>query len=176
MLIALIQNNQNQPGQVVPVSEKLPTVVIDRGGGGPLGPSYDIVDIYAALETFREVPGEHPVARAARRTRHVQDHLWNLRDVRERREGAAFLAGAALAQSAAEEQRAEERAAEDARHAEEIGKLVATIDALRERLAQKPTPDVARRGGGAGAWVLLGAGVAIVLLVARLRSTTRAPA
>ncbi len=104
MLAAIIANLQNV--NPTPPGPK-PPVKIDRGGGGQSWPGYDIVDIMGALRSFREIPGEHPVARAARRHDHIGAFLKGTternRQQQEAREGAAFLAGAALAQSVAEE-------------------------------------------------------------------------
>ena len=95
MLVALIANNQNvTPG-------KLPTIQVDRGGAGPLWPGgYDIVDIGEASALFPEVAGEHPVARAVRRTRWIGEALPRIREARERQRAAAFLVGAHVGQMA----------------------------------------------------------------------------
>src|ERR1700752_1348495 len=100
MLIALIANLQNvQP-------QRLPPVNGDRGGGGPSWPRYEIIDIIAAISAFPEIAGEHPVARAARRHRWIGEALPGIKEAREKREAAAFLAGAAVGDAAAEERHA----------------------------------------------------------------------
>ncbi len=92
MLAAIITNLQNQPEE----PQQLPTVHVDRGGGGQSWPSYEIVDIVGALATFQEIPGEHPVLRAARRHRHVGEVLPRIKQSRENREAAAFMIGVDL--------------------------------------------------------------------------------
>ena len=100
MLASIIANLQNLPQAEV----RPPTINVDRGGGGPLwGPRYDIVDILAAAQSFPEISGEHPVARAVRRTRWIGEALPKIREARERRDAAMFLAGATIADAAAEE-------------------------------------------------------------------------
>jgi hypothetical protein len=131
MLAALIANNQN----VVPQPTKLPTVHIDRGGGGQSWPRYEIVDIVAAIAAFPEISGEHPVARAVRRHRWIGEALPGIKEARERREAAAFLAGATLADAAAEERHTAADAATEARHTAQdqlkIEQLVQIIDSVR---------------------------------------------
>jgi hypothetical protein len=98
MLAAIIANLQNQR------QPKLPTIQIDRGGGGPSWPRADIADIISALGSFQERFGEHPVARAVRRHQHVGDQLGSITERRERREASAFLTGAVLGRAAAIEE------------------------------------------------------------------------
>lgn len=166
MLAAIIANlqNVNPPGP----TPRPPTVKIDRGGGGPLwGWGFDIVDIGRALDAFREIPGEHPVARAARRTRHVGEYLHGAREQRERREAAAFLAGAALAESAAEERitAAETRTSEAS-----IRELITIVDEVRA--AAMPRRAALQRGQheGSGAGIAIGLGIgALVMAIALSR-------
>lgn len=93
MLASIIANLQN----VEPVRPaKLPMVKIDRGGGGPSWPNYDIVDITSAIQLFPEIAGEDTLARAVRRLRWIGEALPYVKEARERREGAVFLAGGML--------------------------------------------------------------------------------
>ena len=152
MLAAILQNLQNGPQPSPPQ----PTVIkIDRGGGGQSWPGYDIVDIYGALQAFREIPGEHPVARAARRHRHVGEHLGRVKELHERREGAAFLTGAALADAAARERY-------EAMQRVDLATLIAIIDDVRGKptTALQPAPLAGRGGSGTG-----GGGVIVGLVL-----------
>lgn len=146
MLITLLNNNNN----IIPTS--LPKVIVDRGGGGPQWPGYDIVDIQGALASFTEVAGEHPVARAVRRQAHIGQHLDSMRERRERREGAAFMAGAMLAENASQEK----------------------IDALLQQIEAMKAPAPVRQessGIGIGAGLLiLGAGVVLGVAIAKAMS------
>jgi hypothetical protein len=150
MLAAIIANNQN-----LPQPAKLPPVHIDRGGGGPSWARYEITDIVAAISSFREIPGEHPVARAARRHRHIGDALPFIKEAREKRDAVVFLAGITLADAAAEERHAAAIAAAEERHAAQdrlkIEELVAIIDSVRTPV---PAPAQLDRGGsGAGLFI-----------------------
>jgi hypothetical protein len=183
MLAAIIANLQNQPQPT-----KLPTVHVDRGGGGPSWPRYDIVDIIAAISTFPEISGEHPVARGVRRHRWIGEALPFVKDARERREAAVFLAGATLADAAAEER----YAAADAQRATmdqlKIEQLVEIIDSVRAAAAAAAAPPVAvakaplARGGrvtgmdnGIGLFVggLVVGGLLVGLTLARRQSYAR---
>jgi hypothetical protein len=172
MLLALLQNNQN----VIPVQPVLPKVIIDRGGGGQVYPWFDIVDIHASLSSFIEISGEDPVVRAKRRHEHIRDTVGVIRDRRERREGAAFLAGATLAESAAQER---------------IDELLREIDTMRLReTCAAMTPIAApvrtpmRRGNYAaasssgssgimGPLLLVAGGVALGIMIARRKPGAR---
>jgi len=119
-----------------------------------------------AVQAFPEIAGEHPDVRAVRRLRYVNEYLRN-RETQGRREGAAFLIGAAVAQSAAEETiRVKE---------EEIAKWIAAYDQLRTELAAKE--EAAQRAKpssvGLGA-VLIGVTAGIVIGVAITRRRNRA--
>lgn len=172
MLASILANLQNLP--LVP--ERLPMVKIDRGGGGPLwGPRYDIVDIMTAAQSFPEIAGEDGVSRAVRRTRWIGDRLAQIgqdRDQRERRDAAAFLAGASLAASEAEERH---RQIDQLR----IAQVVQIVDEVRG--APAPAMPMPRdrgqpSGGGSTGTILiaLGIGVAIgALLVKSSRSRAR---
>lgn len=128
MLAAIIANLQN-----VPQPTRLPpTVNIDRGGGGPSWPRYEIHDIISAINAFPEISGEHPVARAARRHRWIGEALPGIKEAREKREAAVFLAGAALATAAAEEQHAAADAQRAAMDQLKIEQLVEIIDSVRQ--------------------------------------------
>src|SRR4029077_13578228 len=95
--LSLLLDDSAPPGP----SPKPPTLRFDSGGGGPSWPGYDVVDILGALQAFREIPGEHPVARAARRHAHIGEHLSRAKDARERREAGGSRAGATVADAAA---------------------------------------------------------------------------
>lgn len=141
MLASIIANLQN----VEPVRPaKLPMVKIDRGGGGPSWPNYDIVDITSAIQLFPEIAGEDSFARAVRRLRWIGEALPHVKEARERREGAVFLAGAVVGDAAAEERHKEvEAAIEERRRLVDqlkIEQLVAIIDEVRGTLAAASTP------------------------------------
>jgi hypothetical protein len=163
VLISLLQNNNN----IIPATVALPTVIVDRGGSGPQWPGYDIVDIQGALSSFVEISGENPIARAVRRQAHIGQHLDALRDRRERREGAAFLAGAALAESAAQEK---------------ISDLLRQVSVLKTTPVPAPAPASLlapqKRGTssdfglGAGLF-LLGAGIVIGIAISKSGSKPR---
>ena len=162
MLAALLANNQN-----VAVAERPATVHVDRGGGGPLwGPGYDIVDIMTAVQLFPEVAGEDPVARAVRRTRWIGDALPKIKEAREKREAAAFITGATLADAAAEERhQAVEAAANERRKLVDqlkIEQLVEIIDSVRRVPVAPP-----RRSSGIAVVLALGVGVVLGVAVAR---------
>jgi hypothetical protein len=170
MLAAIIANNQN-----LPQPAKLPPVHIDRGGGGPSWPRYEITDIVAAIATFREIPGEHPVARAARRHRHIGDALPFIKEAREKRDAVVFLAGITLADSAAEERHAAATAVAEARHAAQdrlkIEDLVQIIDSVRGT-APAPAPAQLDRGSsGVGLFVggLLVGGLLVGIALSKRR-------
>jgi hypothetical protein len=111
MLASIIANLQNVPQAEV----RHPTINIDRGGGGPIwGQRYDIVDILAASQTFPEIAGEDPVARAVRRTRWIGEALPKIREARDRRETGTFLAGLQFGYAAGYEAAATERASSSA--------------------------------------------------------------
>jgi hypothetical protein len=111
VLASIIANLQNVPQAEV----RPPTINIDRGGGGPLwGPGYDVVDILAASQSFPEIAGEHPVARAVRRTRWIGEALPKIREARERRETGTFLAGLQFGYAAGYEAAVTERTASSA--------------------------------------------------------------
>ena len=150
MLIALIANLQN-PTQ----PQKLPTVKIDRGGGGAIWPRYDIVDIVAAAALFPEVSGVDSAARAARRTKWIGQALPFVKDAREKREAVAFMAGAQLAEAVAEERHAAtvaEWTALDAQRAVtdqlKIEQIIEIIDSVRGTAVTSRAPQVeqGRRG------------------------------
>lgn len=173
MLAAIIANLQN-----VPQPTKLPVVKIDRGGGGPSWPRYEIVDIIAAISTFQEIPGEQPLARAVRRHRWIGEALPGIKEAREKREAAVFLAGATLADAAAEER----HAAIDAQHAAmdqlKIEQLVEIIDAVRGAAA--PSVAVAKalkrgdRGAGTDVGLFVG-GLVVGGLLVGIALAKRAP-
>lgn len=177
VLAAIIANLQNVRPAPTPPG---PTVIkSDRGGGGPSWPGYDLVDIVGALNSFREIPGEHPVARAARRHQHIGLHLQGAKEAREQREAAAFLAGAALASQVAQA-RIGETEAELARVVALYDSVTAELAAARAAAATAAAIAAAPRGrgayeggdslGGIGALLITGvAGIAIGLAISRSR-------
>ncbi len=87
-------------------ARKLPTVQVDRGGGGggPRAVMYDVADYLQAAGSFRELPDEHPVTRAARRAEHIARELVRIKAAREGQEKAmavGMLWGARLERMAA---------------------------------------------------------------------------
>jgi len=147
VLVSLIANNQN-----VAPAKPPPLIKIDRGGGGGLfGDRYEIVDYIAALNAFREIPGEGPVARAVRRTRHLEETLPTFREARERRDAAMFLIGA------------------------EVG---ARAVLAAQTPAQVPSPDTMRghyEGGGGGIGTILVVGGLVLGGLLLARSLSRGP-
>lgn len=198
MLASIIANLQNVPRverTERPVG-KLPTVKIDRGGGGgPLwSTSYDFIDIMAAIQQFPEIAGEDPATRMARRLRWIAAALPKIKEAREKREAAAFLAGASLADAAsAEEQR---KLIEQLK----IEELLEIVDEARAKISARiaaptpsaspdpvpvpaPAPTIARttrdigrgeRGAGSGsaAVVVIGLGIAFSLMAIRSFSSS----
>lgn len=130
MLAALLENNNNTHVSPQP-SPRLPTVIVDRGGGGQSWPSYEIVDIMGAISTFPEIYGEHPVARAARRHKWIGEALPGIREAREKREALAFIAGATLGDAAAEERHAAADVQRAIMDQLKIEQLVEIIDSVR---------------------------------------------
>jgi len=172
MLAALIANNQNAAA----VAERPPTVHVDRGGGGPLwGPGYDIVDIMTAVQLFPDVAGEDPVARAVRRTRWIGDALPKIKEAREKREAAAFITGATLADAAAEERHQAATAAAETRRKLvdqlKIEQLVEIIDSVR---GPAPVPLPRRETSALTVVLALGMGMAIgAFVTSRMKRAPR---
>jgi hypothetical protein len=168
VLAAIIQNLQSaQPARPA----ALPTVKIDRGGGGPSWPSYQIVDIAAAIAAFPEIVGEHPVARAARRQKWIGEALPRIREARERREAGAFLSGVQLGAATQAQVDADAAAATDRLKIEQV---VQIIDAVRAETAHAAR----RRDRGADAPGLIGpailfGGIGLVVGVALARRARR---
>ncbi len=110
--IILLDQGASPPGPTPPG-----VVKIDHGGGGGVhGSMYDVVDYADAIASFREIHGEHPVARAVRRSAHIAEQLGPAKERREQRERTAMatgmLYGAALERrSALEEKEKEGKAA-----------------------------------------------------------------
>jgi hypothetical protein len=167
VLIALIANNQNASTAV----GRPPTVHVDRGGGGPLwGTRYDIIDIVAAASTFPEISGEDPVARAVRRTKWIGDALPHVKEAREKRDAAVFLAGAQFADAAA-------RAEPHTFTLAEIEQLIQIIDDVRG-INAVPVQPKRDRGGSEGAMIALGfglvlGGIAIGVAISRRQQPRR---
>jgi len=150
------------------IQPRPPMVRVDRGGGGALGPRYEIVDYIAVLAAFPEVAGEDPVSRAARRQRFLEEGLPLAKAARDRRDGAIFLAGAQLGEMAAAERFAAER---------ERVVAEAFDAAMREIRLATPAPPPAARSSGSGVLLAaalgVGAGIAIGILLARRRKERR---
>jgi len=129
MLAALLENNNNARQQ--PTFKVDPRAsggrsrhnIIDGGGEQPQ--RYNIVDIIAAAAAFPEIVGEDPVTRTARRHRWISEALPYIKEAREKREAAAFLAGARLADAAAEER----HAAQDQLKIEQIIEIIDEVRA-----------------------------------------------
>jgi hypothetical protein len=159
MLAALLENNNNARVQPQPS-----TIRIDRGGGGPSWPSYEIVDIIAATAAFPEIAGEDSVVRAVRRNRWIGEALPFVKEAREKREAVAFMAGAKLADNAVREEFA---AAEKL----SIDQLIQIIDDVRRANAPMavPTPASAQshrvRGEANDGINFGGAAIAVGLLL-----------
>lgn len=177
MLAALLQNNNNVQPSPQP-SPRLPTVKIDRGGGGRTWPSYEIVDIMGAISTFPEIYDEQPLARAARRHRWIGEALPAVREAREKREAMAFLAGATLADAAAEERHAAVDAQRDLVDSLKIEQLVEIIDSVRgtesaamtsARMRDRGVSGVSS-GGGFGVFIggLIVGGLVVGAVIARV--------
>jgi hypothetical protein len=175
MLAAIIANLQNvQP-------TKLPTIKIDRGGGGQSWPRYEIVDIVAAAASFVEISGEDPAVRAARRHRWIGQALPYVKDAREKREAAAFLAGAQVG-AAAEREAAEAKAAatttarsEAAALADKLSieQMIKIVDEVRGIEALVPLRRDRGASSGAAGGIVIGLVVGVVLGVAIVGSRRR---
>lgn len=161
MLATIIANLQNVPL----AATRLPTVVVDRGGGGgPLWSTrYDFADIMTAVQLFPEIAGEDSAARVVRRLRWIAEALPRIKEAREKREAFVFLAGAVVGDSAAEERHRATAAAEDERRnlidQLKIEQLVKIIDEVRgaQQLAKASlvhththVPRSISRGSGSG--------------------------
>jgi hypothetical protein len=169
VLAAILQNLlQEVPAQAV---GPLPMVEIDRGGGGPLWPRYDVVDFAAAVATFPEIPGEDPIARAVRRTRWIGEALPLVREARERREAAVFLTGTEFGYQAGWE--------EGRRSALALDPALGAFAPCEQPTAPEPARPAADRGesgGGTGlvvAALAIGAVGALALLRRRGRASRR---
>jgi hypothetical protein len=174
VLAAIIANLQNIP-QSQPT--KLPTIKIDRGGGGQSWPYYEIVDIVAAAATFMEISGEDPVARAVRRHRWIGQALPLVKEAREKREALAFLAGAQLGAAAEREAataeaiaRSEAAASTNKLALEQIIKIVDEVRGVDASSAQLPLPrcrgDSATGPSGSGAGIVIGLVVGVAIGIA----------
>jgi hypothetical protein len=162
-------------------------LVFDRGGGGAIGnvgPTHDVSDYVAVLGSFRELVGEHPVERAARRTRHIAENLPRItreRQADERVGAAGVLWGATLERLRAagdfEQIKAELAAATVA------GLEGAKADLAEIMLAEIGKAEAARRalvtqrGERGAAWiapVLIGLGVVGIVVLAKRSKATKA--
>lgn len=140
MLAALLTNLQND----VVAQPQSSTIYIDRGGGGQSWPRYEIVDIIAATAAFPEMAGEDSVARAVRRHRWIGEALPRIKEAREKREAAAFLAGAQLADAAVRE----EFAAAEKLSIEQMVQIIDEVRAAAKPSPARVTPPIAARGRG----------------------------
>jgi hypothetical protein len=134
MLGALLQNNNNAQAQ--PQSWTVKNVRDSVGPNRPHAapePQYEIVDIITATATFPEIAGEDPVTRAARRVQWISEALPFVRGTREKREAAAFLAGATLAERAVREEFA-------AAQKLSIEQMIQIVDAVRRPQLPMPVP------------------------------------
>jgi hypothetical protein len=157
VLAAIISLLQDQP-QPRP-TPKAP-LVFDMGGGGAIGPRYELIDYLNALGTFREIAGEHPVARAQRRTEHVGRELARGATDRESLERAmaiGVLIGAGLERKAQAE-RERELAAADAAKA-----VLAIVQPMPQMERRPPRADSEIGAGGMLALLAIGAGISIAL-------------
>jgi len=159
MLAALIAfQNEARP------APRPSTIKIElRGGGGPRIPMYDVVDYIAVLASFPDVSGEHPIAKAKRREQWMAERLPLVKDIRERREAAAFLAGAQLATATAEEQRI---AAEHERLCALVLSISADLDAEAARATAR---DRSTRHNPIGPLLVFGGTVALVAAFVKRR-------
>jgi hypothetical protein len=152
MLAALLENNNNTRPQAQSWKVKLDRSGPSRPRESDDSPHYVLADIIAATAAFPEIAGEHPVARAVRRHKWVGEALPFVKEAREKREAAAFLAGAQLADRAVrEEVAAADRAMREGAAAAEklsIEQLVQIIDEVRGTAAPSAAPVLlpARRG------------------------------
>lgn len=134
------------------------------GGGGPMVPMYDIVDYVHVLDSFREIPDEHPVMRAVRRAKHLNEGLTYARRARQAEERAmamGVLYGAALERTASQEAQAVLAARAAGELAEARAEVSILEQGMRDLRAQKTVEPVP--AGGVIALFLLGMGTAIAL-------------
>lgn len=159
MLAALLQNNNNSAR----IEARPPMVKIDRGGGGPLWPRVDIVDIASAVAAFPEIAGEDSVVRAVRRTRWIGQALPLIKEAREKREAAAFLAGISI--GASDPDRAAPAPPSPTPVADldasKIEQLVAIIDAVRADANLRRPPLRHEEGARRAASTAMGGGLFI---------------
>src|SRR2546422_770580 len=99
------------------------------------------------MATFQEITGEHPGARAARRHRWIGEGLPGIKEARDKREAAAFLVGAKLADAAVREEfeEATSRAREELEAARRAREELEATRRGAARLMSAPTPH--ERGG-----------------------------
>ena len=169
MLAAIIANLQNV--QTEPLAKaRLPTVIVDRGGGGgSLWPSFDSVDIMTATQLFPEVAGEDRFIRAVRRLKWIGEALPRIKEARERREAGVFLTAAQLGYAAGYEAGAAEQRAPEAAVATQAPEAPTTqqlldpvvVDPKRNVVAREMRAPRRARGEG-------GAGIGVVLVLAAL--------
>ena len=151
MLAALLENNNNTRPAAGSSFRVDPRSSGGRSRTDRLddGTRFELVDIAVAMAAFPEIAGEHPGARAARRLRWISEALPAIKEAREKREAAAFLVGAQLADAAAEER----HAAQDQLKVEQI---VQIIDEVREASRPVSLPARPTRGGGSGIGLFIG--------------------
>ncbi len=183
MLAAIISLLQDDVGPTPPPPRPSRLSFEMRGGGGPDIPMYSIADYTNVLGTFREVRGEHPVARAARRTRHLEEGLGvakGLRESHERAMAAGLLLGAGLERArAADEMTATLADLEAARCAIEAMRAKQATEIQTMKAAHARTIEATARagrasaGGGMLVGFLLGVGAAVLLTQTKTKTTTR---
>ena len=126
---------------------------------------YDPADVVTASATFPRIPGEDPIAQAARLQRWIAEALPYVKAARERRDAVVFLTGAQLADAAAEERHSSEVEALNKQHASEIRAAEERHAALinnvrREAAVTAPAPIVGnargRRSSGGGVGLFVG--------------------
>jgi len=168
MLAALLENNNNARQQAGFKSDPRASggrSRLDRidGDNGEQHWQYNIVDVIAAAAIFPEVTGEDPAARAARRIRWISEALPYIKEAREKREAAVFLAGTQLGA-------ATERAEIEAAQKLSIAQLIQIIDEVRATPSPpvpllRPLPKPACRGRGTAGLDFSNATIAIGLVL-----------
>lgn len=175
MLAALIAF-QNKRARVQP-QPRLPTIKIDRGGGGGQlwSRSYDVVDVIAAAAAFPENPNESDFDHTVRRLRWIAEALPRVKAEREQREAYAFMAGAQLGASAEREAQTERAKAEQAARVRELTAAIADklsleqmiqiVDEFRKPPVRALEISRGQRGGPAGSGVVLAIGLVVGTLL-----------
>ena len=150
-------------------------MIFDRGGGGgaggPRAAMYAVEDYVRILESFQEIPGEHPVVAVARKSKWLADGLARLgreRNARQREEtamAAGVLVGAHIANHAAMERERATEAARDseiAAHSDRFVHALEEIGRLESKLANAERNAKSSTGAGV-ALAVLGLGAVFAL-------------